>query len=419
MLILAYSETNAGSLRANLGESEYSYYFVLHEFRPLLERLGQVVVIQDPARDADPAYAACAARGEDCLLFSFAPPHQTTLGLTCPTIPVFAWEFDSLPDEIWGDDPRDDWRYVLGRLGRAITHSSFARQTTRRALGPDYPVISIPAPVWDRFAPLKSQNSPGGFTVTGRLIDTRGLDLAPFIPTVERGAIKPPLPPCEVANRPVALDGVVYTSVLNPNDGRKNWTDMVGGFCWAFRDVADATLVLKITNHDAAGALGAMLEELGRLSPFACRVILVDGFLGDDSYEALAAATTYTLNTSRGEGQCLPLMEYMAAGKPAIAPGHTAMADYVSPANSFVLRSTPEPAVWPHDPRQAFRTQRHRLGFGSLVTAFQDSYRVARHEPARYASMAADAHETLREHCSHAVAFGWLERFLAQTRAYA
>ena len=37
MLILVHSPTNAHTLAHNLGRAEYSYYFVLKEFRPLLE----------------------------------------------------------------------------------------------------------------------------------------------------------------------------------------------------------------------------------------------------------------------------------------------------------------------------------------------------------------------------------------------
>ncbi|BAP25365.1 hypothetical protein NCGM1900_6311 [Pseudomonas aeruginosa] len=38
MLIIIHSETNKTTIRQNLGRPEYSYYFVLKEFRPLLEQ---------------------------------------------------------------------------------------------------------------------------------------------------------------------------------------------------------------------------------------------------------------------------------------------------------------------------------------------------------------------------------------------
>ena len=42
MLIIVYSETNDETLKENLGKPEYSYYFVLNEFLPVLRQLGTV-----------------------------------------------------------------------------------------------------------------------------------------------------------------------------------------------------------------------------------------------------------------------------------------------------------------------------------------------------------------------------------------
>ena len=53
MLILIYSETNQRTIAQNLGRSEYSYYFVLKEYRPVLERLGTVVEVTDPDEEVD------------------------------------------------------------------------------------------------------------------------------------------------------------------------------------------------------------------------------------------------------------------------------------------------------------------------------------------------------------------------------
>lgn len=417
MIFLVHSETTADTLLRNLGQSEYSYYFVLKEFRPVLDSLGLVVPIADPLHEAGRVCRAAAARGEECCFLSFSPPHRTPLVLDCPTIPVFAWEFDTLPCEAWGEDPRQDWRFLLGSLGRGITHSSFAVATTRRAMGAGFPIVSIPAPVWDRYgrSPVAPPNLsrrvlPG---LRGRVLDTRTVDLAPHMPRArrEQGPVAVAAARPDQATR-VELDGVVYTSVFNPTDGRKNWFDMICAFVWALRDAVDATLVLKLTNHDCSDALLAMLGDLAKLQPFRCRVLLMDGHLDDADYDRLVLASTYVLNTSHGEGQCLPLMEFMSAGKPAVCPGHTAMADYTGPDNAFIVRSHLEPTHWPHDPRQVYRTLRHRIDFASLVAALHDSYRVARHDATRYAAMSRAAQERLRSHCSQAVTRQRLQDFL-------
>ena len=67
MKFLVYSEVNADTIAANLGQSEYSYYFVLKEFLPVLRQLGDVQVVKDPLREVDALYADRAAWAERAL----------------------------------------------------------------------------------------------------------------------------------------------------------------------------------------------------------------------------------------------------------------------------------------------------------------------------------------------------------------
>jgi hypothetical protein len=409
MIIIAYSETYRGILEKQLGESEYSYYFVLKEFRPVLERLGIVVAIADPVHEVDAIGRSVAAHGETCIFLSFAPPHQTVIDLDCPTVPIFAWEFDTLPTEIWGNEPRNDWRLALGRLGRGITHSNFSVATVKATMGADFPIVAIPAPVWDRFDALRQKIParpicPGvDLNIIGTIVDSA----APDFDAARRVLPEPTIEPFRIH-----LKGVIYCSVFNSRDGRKNWHDMLCGFCLEFRDEPDATLIFKLTHHEPALAFEHMLETLYRLSPFKCRVLLIQGYLEDRDYEKLVGATSFAVNASAGEGQCLPLMEFMSAGKPSIAPHHTALLDYLTEDNSFPVATSLEPWHWPHDERQAFRTRRHRVDFGSLMRAYRTSYTVAKSEPDRYLRMSDSANRDLRAFCSQDVVERKLRDFL-------
>ncbi len=402
MIILVHSETDAGTLAEKLGRAEYSYFFVLRFFRPVLERIGLVIPVADPAREVDRIHDQARARGEACVYLSFAPPHRTVMGLACPTIPVFAWEFDSIPHEHWAGEKRHDWVWVLRRLGRAIVHSQATVEVVRAALGRDFPVVSIPAPVWDHFAsaPPAPRLQRTTLRVRGTVVDTGALDLA----TLRHDENWVECIHIERARRgrttEVALDGVIYSSVFNPEDGRKNWTDMLAAFCRVFRDTEGATLVLKLTHHDGTWGMALMLKHLFRLMPFACRVVLIHGYLPDADYARLVAVTTYTVNTSHGEGQCLPLMEAMSAGKPAIAPAHTGMADYVNEECAFVVSSTAEPAAWPQDRRLAMRTRCRRIDLATLEAGYRNSYSVATRHHGHYEAMRSAAIATLRRHCS-------------------
>jgi glycosyltransferase involved in cell wall biosynthesis len=444
-VIVAHAPRNDETILKGLGTADYSYYFVLKTFQRVLETLGSVVVVDERVeRDSDGlkerAYDAggqvdaiselCRQVGEPCMFLSFTPPHETLLGRACPTIPVFAWEYHDIPCESWDGEPRHNWQFVLRTLGCAITHSNFAAGVVRKVMGEDFPVVSIPAPVWDRFAALsdgedrRPERAPRQVAISGAALDTGSNTTADGAPharqTLDADLDEPPArakPTSTTAKTTAAghlsLDGTVYTTVLNGRDGRKNWQEIVRCFCLALADREDATLVLKLiaTVH---GGFPKIAAELARLRPFRCRVVVIDGFLKDVDYARLARASTYAVNASLGEGQCLPLMEYMSCGVPAIAPDHTGMADYIDETNAFLVGSSIEPCIFPQDSREMYRTFRHRLNAESLIEAFRESYRVAREDPERYRSMSRNAVERLRRHCSEEVVRARLKRFLEE-----
>jgi glycosyltransferase involved in cell wall biosynthesis len=187
------------------------------------------------------------------------------------------------------------------------------------------------------------------------------------------------------------LSGIVYTSVLNPKDGRKNWADILTAFCHALGDREDATLVLKMTHFSAAAYLEELLGLLAAIGPVRARILILHGFLAPDEYRQLVAATAWYVNASRGEGLCLPLMEFMASGVPAIAPDHTAMADYCDASSTLVVRSSREPTRWPNDPAARYRTRRYRIDWQSLADRFRESYAMATADSVRHGTMAAAA----------------------------
>lgn len=418
MLIIIHSETNQHTISRNLGRSEYSYYFVLKEYRPVLERLGRVIEVMDPNSEVDALYAECQSRGEPCVFLSFSPPHRTPVHLACPTLPVFAWEFSTIPDEPFAGDPLNDWRTVLAACGAAITHSSYTVDAVRKAMSVEYPIVAVPAPVWDRFAArgVQLQEQPAVASVRlkikGLVVDSREIALDAFAPVpLRRGRGIDFLAP--VTEQELVLEGVVYTSVFNPRDGRKNWEDMISAFCAAMRENADATLVLKLTHHDAEEALTDILHHLYKNQPYRCRIVLIYGYLADADYERLVQATRYVVNTSYGEGQCLPLMEFMSCGKPAVAPCTTAMIDYMNTDNAFLIEATEQFTAWPHDPRSAYRTLRYATSWASICAAYTASYDVAQNDLQRYATMSAQAVVSLEAFCSQAVAEQRLRAFLA------
>jgi hypothetical protein len=105
------------------------------------------------------------------------------------------------------------------------------------------------------------------------------------------------------------------------------------------------------------------------------------------------------------------LMEFMSSGVPAVAPCNTAMADYVTDDSVFVVRSSHEPGVWPHDPRNLLRTLRYRIDWSSLTQQFTNSYATAKSDPSRYQQMSTAATSVLRDFCSESIVADKLRQF--------
>lgn len=499
-----------------MGLPEYSYYFVLKEFIPALRELGEVVIVETPESEVDEIYFKCLENQERCVFLAFAPPHKVQAALHCPTIVIFAWEFDSLPNESWLNDPQQDWGVVLSQMNKAITHSNFTVQAVHDLMGPKYPVTSIPAPVWDNFEDIRrmtlQETSPEKRTITidkGVIIDSNQLNLSDFLDadpdkvhreTYGRLGISPlqlgnlpddqsneavaqrkmpvrhnetvlritvryliewyklvlhsvlpkklqksisftskliqkrlprnkpaslenssPTMPAETASKldPLAptfcsieLNGVVFTTVFNPYDGRKNWQDMLTAFCIALQDKPDATLIFKLTHCEYHSAVTAMLKCMAQLPPFDCRIVIMQGYLSDEDYKSLMLSTSFVVNASYGEGQCIPLMEFLSCGKPAIAPSHSGMSDYIDEKIAFVVKSWWDASAWPHDPRLACRTRRRQIDWESISAAFEDAYLLYKTKPKQYQEMSQHAIARMQQHCSRATTINKLRPVL-------
>src|SRR5262249_3133162 len=135
-----------------------------------------------------------------------------------------------------------------------------------------------------------------------------------------------PLPHPVSAELP--LSGVVWTTIFNPFDPRKNWEDLLSAYVLALRDCDHSTLVVKVATNDnlAGGASLRFFEWYRKLpQPHRCKLAVVAALLSDQQMTELARASTYYVNSAHAEGACLPLQDFLAAGRPGIAPVHTAL----------------------------------------------------------------------------------------------
>lgn len=132
----------------------------------------------------------------------------------------------------------------------------------------------------------------------------------------------------------------------------------------------------------------------------ACRFVVVSDYLSDQQMVDVVRGSTFYLNASRAEGACLPLQDFLASGRPAVAPGHTAMQDYFDSDVGFVVQSSQEPTSWPRDPEKSIATRWARIDWSSLQENLGRAYALATDGPGPYQRMADAGRQRMATYAS-------------------
>ena len=399
----------------NIGAAGYSYEFVLRALRPYIEQMGPVERVPNNPAAIRRATTALRAQGLRPVHIGFLPYQDFHFAQGAANIVMPMWEFPDVPAEAWHGNRQYDWPATANRADLTLASGPFTRGALVRG-GVTRPVRVVPVPVpqayfslppWApagieridcpayQFGPTEDHGSPPPAPVPGRraasalgamLLGRQGYDrLARGIKRLLRRRVLPyPL------SGSIELRGVVYCSIFNPNDARKNWQGLIAAFLAALGHRDDATLVLKLATDDI-GCVGHVIHTYRSLGPHRCRVAFICDYLSEETLLSLCRATAFYAHSTRAEGSCLPLMNHMAAGRPAISPAHSALGDYFDSQTGLVVHSEQEPAAWPHDREFRPRTTWARIDIDSLCRAFADSHALALNRPEEYAAMGARA----------------------------
>jgi len=427
-----------------IGREAYSYRFVYRAFAPLLQRWGSTSEVTRPESRLD--YALWRARQQNLepAHLSFLPLHLVYLTQQAPNIAFPFWEFPNIPDKSFGNNPRNNWLRIADRLALILTASSFTRDAFVRA-GVKSPIHVVPVPVASRYFEVPSwergqrttlqtpcylfpqpEMPPAPAPSPWARESSAGLSLRALLLQGYKSAIKPRLPArldryvgvaagvvrgvraaraedvraCVPALPELELAGVVYTSILNPFDPRKNWQDLLSAYLLALGDCEDATLVVKLVvcPELAVPALNGIVGHYrGMNLAHRCKLVFITKYLSDADMAELVRGSTYYVNSARAEGSCLPLQDFLAAGRPGLAPTHTAMADYFDDKLGFPIGSHPEPASWPHAAGEGYTTTWQRIVWQSLHDQFRHSYQVAKQDQSYYQALASNGRGRMME----------------------
>ncbi len=446
----------------NLGTPGYSHDFVAKAYAPLLERYGEVRVVPDSKADLEAMVDAVLAAGKVPLHFSILPLQDVVLSKRAVNVAVPAWEYPDVPNQAFDGNPQNNWPQTADRCDMVLVSGPFTHEALRRggASGP-IRMVQVPVdeayfqlPLWQpqqrvtlpcrafqfpqprppSMLPLQLHRRESLRRQVARDLEERlrclarrvlGKRFTTFVSERLRKHKAHRVSARTKGGRPVLrlpyrsepqieLSGVVYTSIFNPDDGRKNWPDLINGFLLALGQQQDVTLVLKLITSRAASVDNVIRHIYNRGIEFRCKVVVICDFLDEQQLHTLTQATTYYLQACRAEGNCLPLMNHLAAARPGVSPAHSAMSDYFGPESGFVIDSHPEPAAWPHEKRQRLMTTWGRIVWTSLRDQIRASYVLAVSDPAAYAELGRSSRRCMRQWAGRDAVAARLESALSE-----
>ena len=424
----------------NLGVPGYSHDIVMQLYAPILETWATVIPVADPSQNLEQAIADARADGLEPIHLSVIPCQDAYLSSNVANVLMPAWEFPDIPDHDFGFNPQNDWTMVAGQCDALIVSGDFTSNAFRKS-GVTVPIHHVQVPCDESYFSLDAWSSTQNTTTIDCLsysfrVDKQEKEIIPLpvapqhkkpkrglrkagqlVETKVRNAIRMVVNeqlyksvsdrikqsktvnvlPDKFKSDQLDLDGVVYTSIFNPNDGRKNWQDLLTSFLVALGDKRDATLVVKLVSRNPIALAKFLQFYRGRDIDHQCRLVVTSDFLSEEQLVDLTAASTYYIQTTRAEGNCLPLMNFLAAGRPGVSPCHSAISDYFDADVGFVAQSHPEPAAWPHDPQLRTRSTWGRLVWPSMVEQIRESYRIAKESPEIYQQYSQNAKSRLRD----------------------
>jgi glycosyltransferase involved in cell wall biosynthesis len=447
-------------ITTKVGAANYSYYFAVKALAPALEALGTWQLV-DQVESRLPYLAGEAeAQGYRPVHLSVHPPHDSYLSSSVPNVFLTFWEFPEVPNRSFGTDTRQDWSRIA-RAADLILAPCRLTAAAFRSAGVTAPIADITIPLSASYFDVPAWDPARSWTISLRHETWVG---GPFPEPADRSTPRPRFRarvvsaakrrviagyrkyvgrwlsdeargrfgmfarglagrkargggPRLLPSTPLTLNGLVYTSVFNATDIRKNPEDTLSAFLIAFRNRPDANLVLKLNCpperewSDLRG-LRRLYERMGLRHK--CKVVVITDYMDEAKLLWLYRASTYYINTSRAEGACMPLQEALASGRPALAPDHTAMADYFDDRLGFVIRSTPEPIHWPHDPERRLETTCHHLAWSDIRDHFLSSAALIDSDRAHYDAMAQAARERMRAYAGQTAVVDALRRALAR-----
>ena len=346
-----------------LGEAHYSYTQVYDKFAAMLTA-AEVPFRELPMPEIYPKHLVPDQFPPDIdrvVHIAFKPFEELRLLKGAYNIAHVAWEHERLPTFAGraAEDLRlrsnfNDYVYALSLFDEVWVGSTFARDVfLRHGLANTH---VVPAPIAVGTADLTDVRPapPEIGQPEMEFVRAEAGTLRRFLGQRAKLPVRPLLAG-EVAGVR-RRGGRVFVAVVNPGDQRKNIIGALLGFQkhW-YAGGRNDLLVVKLLVDGAHKTLwDAMAHIRHRFEMAELEIDVLDcpgimccaGQLSTAEMGWLYRVADFYLCTSFAEGQNLPILESMAAGAVPVSTEVTAMADYLTPANSFRIAAERTPMAF-------------------------------------------------------------------------
>lgn len=235
---------------------------------------------------------------------------------------ISGWEFPELFDRSLDFNPLFNQKNILSKADSIWCWSDYtANNLIKNGL---QRAVALPPPV------LLQQNNS----------DTHSIDNIPAC------SLDTKVDPNEITVKPLSAflknstKPIVFLSILNPFDKRKQIVRLIESFISAWEQNKEIILLIKLIIDNVNTTLGNILEILQNHYSFegACKnIIFLSQNLTESEMGSLYKSAQFYLTATSTEGLNLPLIEAMSFGVVPVSPRHSAMIDYLDSCNALIV----------------------------------------------------------------------------------
>jgi len=353
-----------GSETIPLGEAHYSHDLVGRRIRQGLAHLGIETheLIRPEMFSAPVAFASIKDFRRGDIHIIFKPIEEIRILRGARNIACVVWEFDQLNTHSTSNRPFSNHVRMLKLVDEVWCYCKFTRDVLRKYIDN---VHLLPVPFDIPGDPEQSDEAKSELPLD--------LDLIPAmrLSSGTSGTLGNLL-------RSVSPSRFLALSIFNPHDLRKNAGYMIRSFALFQRDKPGAVLILKLSVDNKQFRLQNVRSILDRYCSTAeagDNIFVVTQELPPKILTSLYRIAEFYICASHCEGLGMTVIEAMAHGAIPISVNETAMADYITENNAYVIPSSPEPALLQSNSALNPNLTWHTADITSISLALEEAYR--------------------------------------------